>query len=91
MATKKVDIKIDTGAARWWIALEPSNKEFKTPKKEYGPSLETGIEHLLVYYVQGKKDKPLKITVTCDGAELARVNRKIGPNGFAYGHKEFTP
>lgn len=91
MTTRKCAFKVTTDAARWWVALEPVDVEFMNPNKELIVDLAIGVDHAVVYYVEGASGEKFKLTAKAGSELMAEVDREIGVKGFAYGHKGFKP
>jgi hypothetical protein len=91
MTSLTAELRVETNASRWWLAIEPAAKDLESPSKVLRLTLEPGVRSALVYYVQGTPGKTISMVLTCNGKELVKVERKIGANKFAYGHKAFDP
>lgn len=92
MATKKIKVKVETEAPRWWVVVEPADEEFSNPTKEFDVDVQEGAKHAIAYYCQGgSKKTTLKITATSGDKELAKIDRPIPAKKLTFGHRSFTP
>lgn len=87
-----VKLSVKSTAARWWVVIEDGHHRFEKPQNEAAFDLPAGKKHAMVYAAQGNPGKTFKLTATdSSGKVLGQIDRLIGANGMAYGHKGFTP
>lgn len=88
----RVTFSVTSTADRWWVVIEDGTLEFEKPQSPTSFDLDDGKAYAAIYYAQGAPGNAFSLVgKRADNSEFVKIERDIGSNGFAYGHKGFKP